>query len=161
MNPVIAARLATAGVELSEPSAPRYSYVAFTVSGEIAYFSGKTSIVPGSLLSVTGKAGRDVTPAQAGDAARLCAINLMSAVEFAVGLERVRSILKLTGFVASVPEFSEQAAVVDHASRLLVNVLGEAGHHARTAIGVAVLPGNATVELDAVIQLTEHEEERA
>jgi enamine deaminase RidA (YjgF/YER057c/UK114 family) len=161
VNQAIKTRLAAAGVELTEPAAPRYSYVGFTRAGDTAYFSGKTSVVAGSPLSRTGKAGRDVTAEEAGDAARLCATSLLSAIEFSVGLHRVRRILKLTGYVASAPEFSEQAAVVDHASQLLVEVLGEAGGHARTAIGVAVLPGDATVELDAVIQLTDYEEEGA
>ena len=161
MNRNIKARLAAAGVELSEPAAPRYSYVGFTQAGDTAYFSGKTSVVAGSPLSQTGKAGRDVTAEEAGKAARLCATSLLSAIEFGVGLQRVQRILKLTGYVASTPEFSEQAAVVDHASKLLVEVLGEAGQHARTAIGVAVLPGDATVELEAVVQLTSDEEEES
>jgi enamine deaminase RidA (YjgF/YER057c/UK114 family) len=158
MDKLIEARISAAGIQLSEPPAPRYRYVPFTQAGDTAYFSGKTSVAAGSLLSRTGKAGRDVTVDEAGDAARLCAISLLSAIEFGVGLERVRRILKLTGFVASDPEFSEQAVVVDHASRLLVEVLGEAGWHARTAIGVAVLPGDATVELEAVVQLTSEAE---
>lgn len=158
MNEAIEARLSANGIQLTEPSPPRYSYVPFTSAGDTVYFSGKTSVVAGSPLSRTGKAGRDVTIQDAGEAARLCAISLLSAIEFSVGLERVNRILKLTGFVASDPEFSEQAVVVDYASRLLVDVLGESGWHARTAIGVAVLPGDATVELEAVIQLTTEEE---
>jgi enamine deaminase RidA (YjgF/YER057c/UK114 family) len=154
MNEAIEARLSAAGIRLTEPAPPRYRYVSFTTAGETAYFSGKTSVVADSSLSRTGKVGRDVTIDEAGNAARLCAISLLSAIEFGVGLERVKGILKLTGFVASDPEFSEQAVVVDQASRLLIDVLGEAGWHARTAIGVAVLPGDATVELEAVVQLT-------
>ncbi|MCU1551915.1 MAG: RidA family protein [Glaciihabitans sp.] len=159
MNEAVEARLSAAGILLSEPVPPRYHYVSFTREGDTAYFSGKTSVVAGSSLSRTGKVGRAVTVDEAGDAARLCAISLLSAIEFGVGLERVKGILKLTGFVASDPDFTEQAVVVDHASRLLVAVLGEAGWHARTAIGVAVLPGDATVEIEAVIQLTSDEEE--
>jgi enamine deaminase RidA (YjgF/YER057c/UK114 family) len=159
MDKLIEARINAAGIRLGEHVPPRYRYVSFTRAGDIAYFSGKTSVAVGSLQSRTGKAGRDVTVDEAGEAARLCAISLLSAIEFGVGLERVKGILKLTGFVASDPDFSEQAVVVDHASRLLVDVLGEAGWHARTAIGVAVLPGDATVELEAVVQLTSHVEE--
>jgi enamine deaminase RidA (YjgF/YER057c/UK114 family) len=154
VNREIEATLAAEGIELTPPPTPRYDYVTFTRAGDIAYFSGKTPLVKG-VLAQTGRVGDAVSVDQASAAARVCMINLMSAIEFGVGLEHVQRILKLTGYVASAPDFFDQALVVNAASRLLVDVLGETGTHARTAVGVAALPGNASVELDLVVQLTQ------
>lgn len=157
MNREIEARLSDEGVVLTRPAAPRYDYVPFTRSGDLAYFSGKTPLVNG-VLAQQGRIGGVVGVEHGADAARVCAINLLSAIEFGIGLERVKGILKLTGYVASAPDFFDQALVVNAASRLFVAVLGDAGKHARTAVGVAALPGNASVELDLVVQLTRAED---
>ncbi|TFB56740.1 RidA family protein [Cryobacterium tagatosivorans] len=151
MNPAIATKLADNGVTLQVQRPPRYRYVPFTRAGDILYFSGKTAMSD-SVVRYAGRLGAEFGIEEGKAAARLCAVNLLSAIEAGIGLENVRSVLKLTGFVASTPEFFEQATVIDAASALIADVLGEAGEHARSAVGVAVLPGNSAVEIELVVR---------
>ena len=106
-------------------------------------------------VAVTGLVGRDVDVAAAQRAAELCAINILAQAKAALGgdLGRIRRILKLNGFVASMPDFTEQHLVINGASNLIAEVLGEPGRHARAAVGMAALPLNASVEIDAIIEI--------
>lgn len=151
MNSTIAARLADDGVHLLEQRPPRYRYVPFTRADDILYFSGKTAMAD-SVVRYPGRLGAEFSVEEGQAAARLCAVNLLSAIEEGIGLENVRSVLKLTGFVASTPEFYQQATVIDAASALIANVLDDAGEHARSAVGVAVLPGNSAVEIELIVR---------
>jgi enamine deaminase RidA (YjgF/YER057c/UK114 family) len=115
------------------------------------FFSGKTTQVNGVIVT-PGKVGKDLTTEEGETAAKVCAINLLSQIEHDIGLENVSRILKLTGFVASAENFFSQPKVIDGASHVFVDVLGARGQHARSAIGVAALPGNSSVEIEVIIQ---------
>ncbi|CAA9494700.1 MAG: RidA/YER057c/UK114 superfamily, group 1 [uncultured Solirubrobacteraceae bacterium] len=152
MNEEIASRLARQGIALAMPVAPRHAYVPATTSGDVLFLSGKTPKEEGRLV-LTGRLGSELEVSEGVRAARVAAVSALASLEDEVGLERVTRILKLTGYVASADGFFEQSAVVDGASELFADILGEAGRHARTAIGVACLPGNAPVELDLVVEV--------
>src|SRR5690606_31520705 len=130
------------------------NYLPFTISGNMLYLSGQLPIENGK-VAVTGLVGRDIDVAGAQRAAELCAINILAQAKAALGgdLGRIRRILKLNGFVASAPDFTEQHLVINGASNLVADVLGEAGKHARAAVGMAALPLNAAVEIDAIIEI--------
>lgn len=151
MNSDIQRRLDEREIVLTEQKPPRYRYVHFTRAGDIAYLSGKTAMLDGS-VRYAGRLGADLDVEEGKAAAVLCAVNLLSAIEFGIGLENVRSVLKLTGFVASAPDFFDQATVIDAASEFIADVLGASGEHARSALGLAVLPGNSAVEIELVIR---------
>ena len=153
MNSQIRQSLESAAIQLVEMKTPKYEYVTSTHAGKIFYFSGKTAQIDGS-IKTKGKLGQELSVEQGREAARICAINLLSQIEADIGLENVGQILKLLGFVASEPEFFEQPTVVNAASELFVQVLGEKGKHARSAIGVAALPGDSPVELEIVVLAT-------
>ncbi|NJC71416.1 RidA family protein [Planosporangium thailandense] len=144
--------LAQLGYALSEPLAPRGRYAVTREHGGTLWVSGHTGRGPDG-LRVRGTVGVDVTVAEAVEEARRAAVNLLSAVEAAVGLDRVECILHLRGYVRADPSFTEHPAVVDGASHLLAEVLGDRGAAARTAVGVASLPGGAAVELEMVVAL--------
>ena len=152
MNDEIATRLAREGVALATPVAPRHAYLSSTTMGRMLFLSGKTPKENGRLVA-TGRLGAELDVAQGRQAARVAAVSALASLEAEVGLENVARILKLTGYVASADGFFEQSAVVDAASELFADILGDAGGHARTAIGVALLPGNAPVELDLVLEV--------
>lgn len=146
-------RLAERSIDLGEPLAPKGSYVGVRVFDRTAWVSGCTGRSPehGPLAGVVGGT---LTLQQARDEAERAAVNLLTAVEHAVGLDAVAAVLHLRGFVRATDDFADHPAVLDAASALLVDTFGpERGVHARTAIGVNSLPGNASVELDAVIAL--------
>ncbi|MQY05452.1 RidA family protein [Actinomadura macrotermitis] len=146
-------RLAELGLELPEVVKPLASYVPTAVSGSLIYTAGQLPIVAGE-LQATGKVGAEVSPEQAQALARICALNAIAAVRAEAGsLERVR-IVKVTGFVASTPDFYGQPQVVNGASDLLGEVFGDAGVHARSAVGVAVLPRNAPVEVELIAEVS-------
>jgi enamine deaminase RidA (YjgF/YER057c/UK114 family) len=149
VNEQIAQRLAELGLELPQLAAPRYQYVPATRAGELWFFSGKTPVTAGAVQH-PGRLG-DLSVDEGRQAARIAALNLLSAIETELGLENVTRVLKITGFVASADGFVEQPEVVDAASELFVDVLGNPGRHARTAIGVSWLPGNAPVEIEAIV----------
>ncbi len=153
MSAEIETRLAELGIVLPQAVAPVANYVPYVVSGSMLYISGQLPMENGK-VAVTGHVGKDVDIAGAQRAAELCAINILAQAKSALGdLGRIRRLVKINGFVASTPDFVEQHLVINGASNLLANALGEAGKHARAAVGMASLPFNAAVEIDAVIEI--------
>ena len=148
----VRARLAELGLELPTVVPPVAAYVPAVRSGDLVFTSGQLPMVEGSLPAV-GKVGALVTPEQAKDLARTCALNALAAIEALVGLDSVVRIVKVVGFVASTPDFTGQPAVVNGASELLGEVFGDAGQHARSAVGVAALPLDAPVEVELVVEV--------
>lgn len=147
---MIARRLAELGLVLPAAPVPAFAYVPVVVHGGLAWVSGQLPWVDGK-LPCTGLVGAEVSVEQAGDAARLCVLQALAQLQGALGdLERIERFVKLTGFVASAPGFRDQPKVIDHASRLLQEVFGEAGRHARSAVGVAELPRGTPVEIEFV-----------
>lgn len=147
----IEARLEELGITLPEAAAPVASYQPLVVSGQTAYISGQLPFVDGKL--VTGKLGTDVSLEQGQAAARACGLMIMAQLKAAGLLERVEQVVKLGGFVASTPDFTDQPKVVNGTSDLMFEVFGDAGRHARSAVGVPVLPLDAAVEVDAIVAL--------
>ena len=147
------ARLAAIGLSLPKVSPPVAAYVPAVRTGVYVYTAGQLPVVDGQLLA-TGKVGADVGVAEAAALARTCALNALAAVASVTGgLDAVRRIVKVTGFVASAPAFTQQAQVVNGASELLIEVFGEAGRHARSAVGMAVLPLDAPVEVELIAEV--------
>ncbi|MEU4478102.1 RidA family protein [Micromonospora sp. NPDC023966] len=146
------AKLAELGLTLPEVASPLASYVPAVQSGQHVYVSGQLPIAEGKLLA-TGKVGNGVSAEQAKDLAQRCALNALAAIDSLVGLENVVKIVKLTGFVASAPGFTGQPGVVNGASELFGAVFGEAGRHARSAVGVAELPLDAPVEVEVIVEV--------
>ncbi|WP_329177671.1 RidA family protein [Streptomyces sp. NBC_01477] len=153
MSGEVAARLAELGLTLPEVVPPLAAYQPAVRSGQYVFTSGQLPIVDGK-LPATGKVGAEVTPEQAKDLARVCALNALAAVKSVTGdLDRIARVVKVTGFVASDPSFTGQPGVVNGASELLGEVLGGKGVHARSAVGVAVLPLDAPVEVELQVEL--------
>ncbi|MGW0602731.1 RidA family protein [Streptomyces sp. NPDC002640] len=151
----VEARLAELGVTLPEVAAPLAAYQPAVRSGAYVYTSGQLPMVEGK-LQVTGKVGAEVTPEEAKELARICALNALAAVRSVAGdLDRVARVVKVVGFVASAPDFTGQPAVINGASELLGEVFGDKGVHARSAVGVAVLPLDAPVEVELQVELTD------
>jgi enamine deaminase RidA (YjgF/YER057c/UK114 family) len=149
----VTARLAELGLTLPEVVPPLASYQPAVRSGAYVFTSGQLPMVGGK-LAATGKVGAEVSPEQARDLARICALNALAAVRAVTGdLERIARVVKVVGFVASAPDFTGQPAVVNGASDLLGDVLGDRGVHARSAVGVAVLPLDAPVEVELQVEL--------
>ena len=148
----VRARLAELGLQLPAVVPPVAAYVPAVRSGDLVFTSGQLPMVEGSLPAV-GKVGALVTPEQAKELARTCALNALAAIDALVGLESVVRIVKVVGFVASVPDFTGQPGVVNGASELLGELFGEAGAHARSAVGVAALPLDAPVEVELVVEV--------
>lgn len=142
------------GYELPRPKAPVASYVPITRSGNTIYVSGQISINAEDVV-VEGRLGETMNVVQGGNAAELCAVNLLAQLVHAGGirLEDIKRVLKLTVFVASAPDFYEQHLVANGASNLIIGVLGDRGKHARSAIGLAALPRGAAVEVEAIIEV--------
>ncbi|MGK5552720.1 RidA family protein [Actinomadura kijaniata] len=146
-------RLAELGLELPEVVRPLAAYVPTSRTGNLVYTAGQLPMVKGE-LPVTGKVGAEVSPETGYEQARICALNAIAAVRAEIGdLGRVRRIVKVVGFVASAPDFYGQPKVVNGASDLLGEVFGEAGVHARSAVGVSALPLNAPVEVELVVEV--------
>jgi enamine deaminase RidA (YjgF/YER057c/UK114 family) len=146
-------RLAALGLKLPEVVPPVAAYVPAVRSGSAVYTAGQLPVVDGKLMA-TGKAGAEVGAAEAAALARTCALNaLAAAASVAGGLSGIRRIVKVTGFVASAPDFTGQPQVVNGASELLLEIFGEAGRHARSAVGVAVLPLDAPVEVELIAEI--------
>lgn len=153
MSETIEKRLNDLGVTLPVAAAPAANYVPFVKSGNLLFPSGQLPIKDGK-LAVTGLLGKDVDLAAGQEAAKLCAINVLSQAKAALGdLEKIRRLVKITVYVASAPTFTEQHLVGNGASDFFVAVLGERGKHARVAIGMAALPLNASVEVEAVLEV--------
>lgn len=149
----IEARLAELGVTLPDAPAPAANYVPFVTVGDIVHVSGQISQNAGGLIK--GRLGDDLSIEQGAEAAKCCAVSLLAQVKKACGgdLSRLVRVVKLTGFVNSTPEFIDQPKVINGASDFLVEVMGEAGQHARTAVGAVALPMDSAVEVEAVFQL--------
>jgi enamine deaminase RidA (YjgF/YER057c/UK114 family) len=146
-------RLAELGIELPPVAAPVAAYVPALRSGSYVYTSGQLPLVGGQ-LAATGKVGAEVGGEQAKQLAATCALNALAAIREEVGsLTAVRSVVKVVGFVASAPDFTGQPEVINGASELLGSVFGVAGRHARSAVGVAVLPRNAPVEVEVIVEV--------
>jgi len=145
-------RLRDLGIELPEVVTPAGAYVPAVQSGSLVFTAGQLPVVAGRLVS-TGKVGAEVDAGEAAGLARTCALNALAAVHALVGIDSVRRVVKVTGFVASAPGFTDQPAVIDGASALFGEVFGDAGGHARSAVGVAELPKNAPVELEIVVEI--------
>ncbi len=149
----VESRLAELGLCLPSPPPPAGSYVPVVISGSLAFTSGQLPVQEG-VLQVKGKIGRDVSLEQGAELARICVLNALAALRQVLGdLDRVRQVVKLTGFVASAPGFTEQPKVVNGASDLLIRVFGERGRHARSAVGVAELPLCAPVEIELTVEI--------
>jgi enamine deaminase RidA (YjgF/YER057c/UK114 family) len=147
------ARLADLGVTLPSVVAPVAAYLPAVRTGSLVYTSGQLPMVDGG-LAVTGKVGGTVTPEQASDLARTCALNALAAIHALVGLDSIVQVVKVVGFVASVPDFTGQPGVINGASEFLGEVFGDAGRHARSAVGVAALPLDAPVEVELVVEVS-------
>ena len=154
----IVARLAEAGYTLPETPLPIAAYSPAVIAGSFAYTSGQLPLVNGK-LALTGRVGDeegDVSPRDAAEQAARCTLNALAALVAVLGdLSRITRVIKITGFVASSPDFTEQSSVVDGASRLLVTAFGDDGIHARSAVGVAALPKGSPVEVELVVQIAD------
>lgn len=151
----IADRLAELGITLPAAAAPVAAYLPVVVTGNLAHVSGQLPFVGGEL--VAGRLGEDVTLEQGIAAARACGLMILAQLQAALGsLDRVERIVKLGAFVSSAAAFTDQPKVVNGASELMAEVFGEAGRHARSAVGVPVLPLGAAVEVDAIVALRTH-----
>ena len=145
--------LAELGIELPPVVAPLAAYVPAVRTGNLVYTSGQLPRIDGELTHV-GKVGAGVTPEQAKEAAQACALNAIAAVKAEIGdLGKVRRVVKVVGFVASAPDFTGQPGVVNGASELLGKVFGDAGVHARSAVGVAALPLDVPVEVEMIVEV--------
>jgi enamine deaminase RidA (YjgF/YER057c/UK114 family) len=148
----IYAKLQELGLTLPQVAAPLAAYVPAVQSGNYVYVSGQLPLVEGELAQA-GKVGAEVSTEQAADLARICALNALAAIDALVGLGRVVKIVKIAGFVASAPGFTGQPGVINGASQLFLDVLGEMGRHARSAVGVAELPLGAPVEVEVIAEV--------
>ncbi|MDV3124075.1 RidA family protein [Mycobacterium sp. 21AC1] len=152
MTAPASARLAELGIELPAVVAPLAAYVPAVQSGNMVYTSGQLPIEAGELAQ-TGKVGAEVSPEEAKALARICALNALAAVHALVGIDAVVKVVKVVGFVASAPGFSGQPGVINGASEFLGEVFGDAGAHARSAVGVFELPRNTPVEVEIIVEV--------
>lgn len=151
----IASRLAELGITLPTPPVPVATYVPFTISGKLVFVAGQVPLVDGK-VAFTGKLGGGVSIEQGQAAARTCFLNVLAQASAAAGgdLDRVARVLQLRGYVACTPDFLDHPKVVNGASDLAVSVFGDAGRHARAAVGVPCLPLDSSVEIEAVLELS-------
>lgn len=151
----IEAKLAELTITLPSPMAPMANYVPFVRVGDLVVVSGQVPAVDGT-IAYTGKLGADITVEQGQAAARQCFVNVLVHLKAACGgdLDRVRRVVRLGGFVACTPEFTQHAAVMNGASDLAVSIFGEVGRHARSTIGVPSLPGDAAVEVEGMFEIS-------
>ncbi|MGH6763155.1 MAG: RidA family protein [Phyllobacterium sp.] len=153
MTETIDMRLKALGISIPDAAAPAANYVPFAKSGNLLLTSGQLPLADGKLVS-TGLVGDTLSVAEGQEAAKAAAINVLAQAKAALGdLNRISRIVKITVFVASAPGFTEQHLVANGGSNLFVDVLGDAGRHARSAVGVASLPFNAPVEIEAIIEV--------
>ena len=148
----VADTLAGLGLALPPVATPAGAYIPATVSGNLVFTAGQLPLI-GGVLPALGKVGAEVGADEAKEFARVCALNALAAAESVIGsLDRVTRVVKVVGFVASAPDFTGQPGVINGASELLGEVFGDAGVHARSAVGVAVLPLDAPVEVELVLE---------
>lgn len=146
-------RMADLGLVLPTVAAPLAAYVPAVRNGQYVHTSGQLPLVGGELAGV-GLVGRDVSVEEAAALARICILNALAAVHALIGdLDRIRQVVKVTGYVASTPDFTQHPVVINGASELLVSVLGDRGTHVRSAVGVASLPLGAPVEVELLVEL--------
>ena len=148
----ISARLAELDIVLPAVVKPLAAYVPAARTGNLVYTSGQLPMQAGEMTR-TGKVGAEVSPEEAKIAARTCALNALAAIDALVGIDAVVRVVKVVGFVASAPGFNGQPAVVNGASEFLGEVFGDAGAHARSAVGVAELPLDAPVEVELIVEV--------
>lgn len=150
----IDARLKELGIDLPSPPAPVASYVPYVVSGKLVFISGQVTIADGGLKYV-GTVGKELSLEDGKAAARLCAINVLAQAKAACGgdLDRIKRCVKVGAFVNAVPGFAQHPEVANGASDLFVEVLGDAGRHARAAVGAGSLPRNVACEVEAIFEL--------
>mgnify|MGYP001941068960 FL=1 len=146
------ARLRELGYELPGVAKPLASYVSAVRVGDQVWTSGQLPLVEGS-LPLTGKVGADLTTEQAQEQARIAALNALAAIDAEVGLDNISRVVKIVGFVASDPAYADQPVVINGASDFIGEVFGNAGTHARSAVGVAALPKNAPVEIELIVEI--------
>ena len=146
------ARLRELGYELPGVAKPLASYVPAVRVGDQVWTSGQLPLVEGS-LPLTGKVGAELTTEQAQEQARIAALNALAAIDAEVGLDNVSRVVKIVGFVASDPAYGDQPVVINGASDFIGEVFGDAGKHARSAVGVAALPKNAPVEIELIVEI--------
>jgi enamine deaminase RidA (YjgF/YER057c/UK114 family) len=153
MSDPIETRLAELGLTLPDAPAPAANYVPYVISGNTVYVSGQVSMGPDGFI--TGKLGADLSVEEGAAAARACALSLLAQVRAACGgdLSRLKRVVKLTGFVNGTPEFTDQPKVINGASDTLVEILGEAGRHARSAVSAGGLPFNVAVEIEGIFEI--------
>jgi len=153
MGDTIEKRLADLGVTLPVAAAPAANYVPYALSGKLLFTAGQLPLKDGK-LQASGLLGRDLDTAAGREGAKFCAVNILAQVKAAIGdLEKIARVVKITVFVASTRDFTEQHLVANGASDFLVAALGERGKHARSAVGTASLPLNAAVEVEAIIEV--------
>ena len=141
------------GLKLPDAPKPVAAYIPAKQSGNMVFTAGQLPMVNGELIS-KGLLGQDVEIDEANRAARICTLNALAAIKGVIGdLDRIKQIVRVVGYVASVPTFTQQPAVVNGASELLLEIFGEAGKHARSAVGMAVLPLNASVEIELTVEV--------
>jgi enamine deaminase RidA (YjgF/YER057c/UK114 family) len=146
-------KLKELGILLPEAPKPVAAYIPAKQSGKLVFTAGQLPMVQGELIS-KGLLGQDVEIEEANKAARICTLNALAAIKGVVGdLDRIKQIVRVVGYVASVPTFTQQPAVVNGASELLLEIFGESGKHARSAVGMAVLPLNASVEIELTVEV--------
>ncbi len=147
-------RLTELGFTLPEVAAPAGSYLPAMISGNLVFTAGQIPLIEGKLMA-TGKLGAEITAEHGAEIAQRCALNALAAVKSVLGdLDRVKQVVKVVGFVSSVPGFSSQPAVINGASEFLQQVFGDAGKHARSAVGVSVLPLDAPVEIELIVEFS-------
>ena len=150
---IIENKLEQMGLNLPEAPKPVAAYVSAKQSGKLVFTAGQLPMVDGELIS-KGLLGQDIEIEQANNAARICTLNALAAIKGVIGdLDRIKQIVRVVGYVASVPTFTQQPAVVNGASELLLEIFGEAGKHARSAVGMTVLPLNASVEIELTVEV--------
>jgi enamine deaminase RidA (YjgF/YER057c/UK114 family) len=146
-------KLKEIGLILPDAPKPVAAYIPAKQTGKLVFTAGQLPMVNGELIS-KGLLGQDVEIDEANKAARICTINALAAIKGVIGnLDRIKQIVRVVGYVASVPTFTQQPAVVNGASELLLDIFGENGKHARSAVGMAVLPLNASVEIELTVEV--------
>ncbi len=146
-------KIKSLGLQLPDTPKPVAAYIPAKQSGKLIFTAGQLPMVNGELIS-KGLLGQDVQIEEAHKAAQICTLNALAAIKGVIGdLDRIKQIVRVVGYVASVPTFTQQPAVVNGASELLLEIFGEAGKHARSAVGMAVLPLNASVEIELTVEI--------